>query len=181
MYCPRCAAQQPDSTKFCRACGADLKAVALALSEQKLPAEAGKEETPKAEKSWLEKRSEGVRNTVQGSILLAAALLIGLALAIFSDKDAWIFVWIVFFGWLACWGVIALAQGIGAIMESGVMLGRSRQIAGEAAVTTAQLPASAEAEVIPDAPANPSAPPLSVTEYTTERLGEKLPASKQSS
>jgi hypothetical protein len=84
MYCPRCAAPQADNTKFCRACGADLQSVALALAEQQLPAKPGQEgaKQPKAEQSWLEKRSEGVRDTVQGVILLGAALLIGLAFPI---------------------------------------------------------------------------------------------------
>ncbi len=183
MYCPRCAAQQPDGTKFCRACGTDLKAVALALAEQKLPAEANTEKAKelKVEENWLEKRSKGMRYTLQGGILLAASLLIGLALGIFSNEKDWIIIWMIFFGWLACWGVITLAHGIGAILESSVMLGRSRQVAGETAVTTAQLPLADEVETLPDASANPIAPPLSITEYTTERLGEKLPVSKQAS
>ncbi|HEV2862591.1 MAG TPA: zinc-ribbon domain-containing protein [Pyrinomonadaceae bacterium] len=37
MYCPRCAAQNNDDVKYCRACGENLSVVALVL-EKRLPA-----------------------------------------------------------------------------------------------------------------------------------------------
>ncbi len=43
MFCPRCAAQNLDDAKFCRACGTNLESIALALSGRYLPADAGDE------------------------------------------------------------------------------------------------------------------------------------------
>ena len=31
MYCPRCATQNLDGSKFCRACGTNLETIAIAL------------------------------------------------------------------------------------------------------------------------------------------------------
>src|SRR5262245_57553743 len=72
MYCPQCSVQLVDGDKFCRACGADLKTVALALAGQQLPSKAGKNKTraPKKEKTWMEKRGEGVLKAVEGATLL---------------------------------------------------------------------------------------------------------------
>jgi zinc-ribbon domain len=68
MYCPQCAAQLVDSAKFCRACGADIKAVALALADQHLPARAGKKKNkaPKPEKSWMEQAEERFDEYLEG-------------------------------------------------------------------------------------------------------------------
>ena len=38
MFCPRCAAQNLDDAKFCRACGTNLETVALALADKYHPA-----------------------------------------------------------------------------------------------------------------------------------------------
>ncbi len=67
MYCPRCAAQTVDDAKFCRSCGADLKAVALALAGQNLPAKSCKDKAKshKAGKSPEEKRGKGVRDAMK--------------------------------------------------------------------------------------------------------------------
>lgn len=71
MYCPQCAAQLVDNDKFCRACGADLKAVAVALVGQQLASNAGKIKikAPKKEKTWMEKRSQGMRKTAEGATM----------------------------------------------------------------------------------------------------------------
>lgn len=55
MYCPQCAAQLVDNDKFCRAYGADLKAVAVALVGQQLTSKDGKVKikAPKKEKTWM--------------------------------------------------------------------------------------------------------------------------------
>jgi len=72
MYCPRCAAQSIDDPKFCRTCGADLKAVALSLAGQNLPAKGGKgkAKSAKAGKSPEEMRGKGVRDAIEGATLL---------------------------------------------------------------------------------------------------------------
>lgn len=170
MYCPGCAAQNLDGAKFCRSCGTDLETVALALADHLVPVDVGKEKANSAEAAnrSLKKRSRGVRNTVKGGILLGTALLIGIALALFSNKPDWIIIWTVFFGWMACWGAVSLAFGIGAILESRLMSNQVEKTA-RGAVRTAQLLPADDAGMVPDVLAAPRAySPISVTEHTTE-------------
>lgn len=160
MYCPRCAAQNLDDAKFCRSCGTSLETVALALAGQYQPA-ANSDEFPK---DWLAVRHEGVQRLIRGIGLLSAALLIGVALGLFSDTNDWIVIWLVFVGWMAAWGVISLVSGIGSMAEAKFLLKRMEQSQGHylsgrsREFTTAELP-----------PAQPGIP-LSVTEHTTRAL-----------
>src|SRR5215213_5888763 len=83
MYCPECAAQNNNNVKFCRACGTDLENVALALAN-KSPLTI----------DWLEKRSESINKTVRGSILLSAALIIGIIPALLIHPlFPWLMLW----------------------------------------------------------------------------------------
>jgi zinc-ribbon domain len=170
MYCPRCAAENLEGAKFCRACGINLEVVALALTGRQPPAEAGKGEADavKAEKSWMEKRSEGTGGIIRGTGLLVASLLVGIALWMFSNEPDWIMVWVIFAGWMAVWGVISLTSGIHALTESRFM---RRQMADETA--GARLPAlpSGVPAMLPEAQVTSRlTPPPSVTEGTTELL-----------
>ena len=179
MYCPRCATQNLDDAKFCRACGTNLETVALALSDQYHPAKTVLEEdkTTKAEESWLEKRSEGTGKIVKGAGLLGASLLIGVALGLFSNQADWIIIWVGLVGWMACWGFIELTSGIHALFESRFM---ARQMKQKAAGTPLQSSPGDDPKLLPDAPTtNRLAMPPSVTERTTELLTNQPPASKQ--
>jgi hypothetical protein len=123
MYSPQCAAQLVDSDKFCRACGADLKAAALALAKQPLSSKARKKKTvaPEEEKKRLENRGQGIRKATEGATMLVASLLAGLLIPlIFHHKDP-MEIWAVFFGWIACMGVFRLASGLGAVMQAASM------------------------------------------------------------
>lgn len=175
MYCPQCAAQLVDSDKFCRACGADLKAAALALAQQPLSSKAGrkKNKEPKKEKTWMEKRSQGMRDMVVGATMIGGSLLIGLVINILNspegpDSVPGMAVWAVFFGWMACWGVFSLASGLGAIAQAATMGPKAAQ------------PEPAPAPVtVPDTDPldNAELPPLlSVAENTTRSLE---PAAKE--
>jgi hypothetical protein len=175
MYCPRCAAQSIDDPKFCRSCGADLKAVALSLAGQNLPAKGGnaKAKSAKAGKSPEEKRGKGVRDAIEGATLLAGSLLICLAINLLSnhpDRIAVMGLWAVFFGWMACWGVFSIASGLGAIMQAASMGSK------------AALPQQADDSVkVPDTDPLASAmvfPTPSITEHTTQSLAAQAPSSK---
>ena len=109
MYCPRCATQNLDGSKFCRACGTNLETIAIALAEQLDPAQSVKDVTTnfRRGKNKLEKRSEGLTNIVRGSGLISASALVGAALAVFSGKPDWIIIWMIFAGWMACWELSA--------------------------------------------------------------------------
>src|ERR1700682_3301054 len=175
MYCPHCAAQNIDDAKFCRACGSDLEIISLALTDPSgLRAKIGKnkEEPPKKPKNRLETRIEGVRNTIQGAFMLLATLVIGVALALFVPSDIpWIFIWMVFFGWLAVWGAFSVAGGLGGLVESRMMLRQGEPVADEiAAANTAELLSAArEMQTISNgSAASETSPHLSITEHTTE-------------
>jgi hypothetical protein len=179
LYCPRCAAQNLDDVKFCRACGTNLESVALALSGQHHPVklDRGKAGDAQGGKSWLEKRTEGMNSIIKGAGLLAASLLIGVALGLFSNTSDWIMVWIVFAGWMACWGVIALTSGIGTLLESKSMLRHIERTAPETIAPITQSLLTDDSRKIPDAlSSHPS-----VTEYTTEPLPKEHRKSRQTS
>jgi ribosomal protein L40E len=180
MYCPRCAAQNLDDAKFCRACGTNLLTVALALADQYHPArtDVDEEQAAQAEQSWLEKRTEGVSKIVKGAGLLLTSLLIGVAMGLFSNAPDWMIIWIAMVGWMAVWGVISLTSGISDVLASRLM---ARQL-NQKATTASALQSSAieEQKMLPDVPATNrlSAPP-SVTERTTELLPNQPPASNR--
>src|SRR5215471_5556724 len=116
MYCPQCAAQLVDSDKFCRACGADLKAAAIALAKQPLSSKAGRNKTkePEKEKAWPEERGEGIRKAAEGTTMLVGSLLIGLLISLlFSHRNDLLETWLICFAWMAVMGVLRLASGLG--------------------------------------------------------------------
>jgi zinc-ribbon domain len=177
MYCPQCATPHKEGSKFCRSCGTELEAVALALSGGTAKAaEAGeKKSESKTAEDWLEKHIEGVKGISGGATLMAVSLLIGVALALFVPADVpWMLVWMVFFGWLAVWGGIELASGIGGVLEAKsrlrLMGPAGRRAAGEAAPR--QLSSPGEPVTLTNASAFTSSPPLSVTEETTRQLDD---------
>ena len=179
MYCPRCAAQNLDDAKFCRACGTNLESVALALSGEHRPAKLGKDRGGDTldEMSWLEKRNEAVSSIIKGTGLMAASLLIGVALGLFSKAADWIIIWVGLAGWMACWGVISMTSGIGTLLESKSMLRYIKRTSQETLAPAAQSLLADDSRRIPDA----LAPPISVTEYTTEPLPKERRKSRQTS
>lgn len=167
MYCPQCATQNTDGAKFCRACGTDLTAVALILTNKFSPPEA-----------WVEKYCEGKHKVIMGAILLGAALLIGCVPALFIGVIfPLVMLWTVFFGWMAGWGIVSLASGVGEMVKSKTMLRQTKQF--DSGLTTnapPELSAAAHESRMPDdaTRAKPYST-LSVTEHTTELLGEQSP------
>lgn len=165
MYCPQCAAQNADQAKFCRACGTELEAVALVLTNKfPLPG------------AWLEKHGEGKRRIIMGAILLAAALLIGGVPALFLGVSfPLLMLWTVFFGWMAGWGIVSLASGIAETVKCKTMLRQMRQFdSGPATRQSSEISSAAPEALEGETKAKPYSP-LSVTEHTTELLGEPRP------
>jgi hypothetical protein len=182
MYCPRCAAQNPDETKFCRACGTNLEAVSLALSDPDYLTGHEEEEEPETAKSWIEKRREGTDNIVKGAGWLTASLVIGGALGLFSNAHDWIIIWMAMAGWMACWGIISITSGIRSLLEARFMLRYPGHTASAIPQRDTQELTAKEQAMLPDAlAARTFSPPLSVTENTTEPLVKHDPASKRAS
>jgi len=204
MFCPKCATANSDQAKFCRACGTNLEGVALALEGQLVPpAEAGdKQETkpgtrsfrmpkirqlhgeasdkgkkPRTREDWLEKWGKGVRETIQGAILLAVYLLVGFVLlGVLPDwRVDYVLMWMILAGGMAIWGIITLARGIGHIVESKPILREMERLAsGQPGASTTPLLSDARGLRIPPGAldASEQALPPSVTEHTTESLSE---------
>ena len=186
MFCPQCATPNADDVKFCRSCGRELEAVALAfsgksahsISDKSAQANKAPNKTePKTAQDWIEKRIEGVSGVTRGSILLTVSLLIGIAMALFIPRsfDApWFLLWMVFFGWLAVWGGIEMAYGVSGMLESKSRL-RLLELTGKYGVEANQPQLSSGQ---PSSILNPSAlrssPPLSVTDGTTRQLDDKV-------
>jgi hypothetical protein len=183
MYCPRCATQNLDGAKFCRACGTNLETVALALAQQLDPAQSDKDAAtkPKAAKNKLEKRSEGLTKIVRGTGMIGASGLVGAALALFSNKPDWIIVWMIFAGWLACLGVISFVAGIAALIESGFTPLPEGHTAEEPASRTMPLRSGDDQEILPPTTSPNLSLPSSITEHTTELLNGRHPTSKSTS
>jgi zinc-ribbon domain len=179
MFCPQCATPNADDVKFCRSCGRELEAVALILSGKS--AETLNKNTnqsePKGENDWLEKQIEGVSGVTRGSILLTVSLLIGIAMALFipgSFGVPWFLLWIVFFGWLAVWGGIEMAYGLGSMLEAKSRL-RLLKLGGKDSVDALnQQLSSGNPSPTMSPSAFSSSPPLSVTDGTTRQLDDKV-------
>jgi hypothetical protein len=175
MFCPQCATPNADGSKFCRSCGLELEPVALVLSGAPvLPGAAGEAKDERLE--WLTKQTKSIKDITGGSILILVSLLLGCALALFVPADVpWIFVWVGLFGWMACWGGIELANGIGNLIESKGRLRLLELQAKESAGASVQHLAPARQPLPGAAPAALRlTPPASITEGTTRHLEERV-------
>ncbi len=173
MYCPRCAAQNLDDAKFCRGCGTGLETVALALSGG-LPVARGDNDNESSAKDWLSVRHEGVQKLIRAIGLLGPSLLIGVALGLFNNSNLdWIFIWLVFVGWMAAWGVLSFVSGIGSLAEARFLRTRMEQQSPKLS-----LPDRTTSFVTDELPPSRLATPISVTEHTTKSLSQKVKSEK---
>ena len=161
MFCPKCASENTDAVKFCRVCGTNLTMVSLALAGKPLP-ETASESDPNELATWHKAQRGGVRQFVQGLILLAVSAKIGLIsyLVVHGPEVPWFLFWVVFFGWLAGWGAISLAFGLSKTIEAKMAL--------------RQLRSQPERQSEPLTLANVGEPLrlASVTEQTTRQLSD---------
>jgi hypothetical protein len=169
MFCPRCAAQNLEDAKFCRACGTNLETVTLALADKHHPAK--KDKVQASFDNWLETRKEGVNKIVKGTGWLLSSVLIGVALGLFSHEPDWIIIWVCLVGWMTVLGVISVVTGISSLMESRFI---RRQLGEPSGITNipAQPLAATNGAMMNDASTAPmlERPRSSVTEHTTTRL-----------
>lgn len=180
MYCPHCATPNADDVKFCRSCGKELEAVALALSGMSAQPEQGGAHHvgPKTAQDWAEKHIEGVSVITRGSILLGVSLLVGAGMAVFAPavfSAPWmllwmVFFWVVLFGWMAVWGGIQMAYGISGVLEAKSRLRLLRPTAD--APTPESLSHGGGPQLANSHPAFVPAPRGSVTEGTTRLLDD---------
>lgn len=167
MFCPNCSNHNLDNARFCRACGADLEAMALVYNNRVTPPSA-----------WLEKYGESKSKVATGAIIGGGALLIWFVPALLiHDIMGWTAIWSVFFGWMAVWGFIKMAVNVGGLVKAKTMI--------NATTTNDRELSSGEKQVgLPQTPLNYPIPnsnydtdqlksPPSVTEHTTKFLNKQ--------
>jgi hypothetical protein len=162
MFCPECATQNLEPAKFCRVCGTNLELVSLALAAEQNPTD-NRIEQPgsQLEKDRaLERKREGLRHTVQGSILLAvSALVAGVGFLVAKDLMGWLVLWSIFFGWIAVWGSFLFGSGLSTLLESKL-------------ISPVRKSTDPTKSISPEKPTK-LLPPFSVTERTTRHLEER--------
>jgi hypothetical protein len=163
MFCPKCAAQNLDEAKFCRACGADISLVPQALTGQLPRAEDELSEFDEFGRSRVER---GARNLVGGLCYLCLFLLV-----MFYFRQFW---WMTF--WFVFPAIAKISKGVGLLArhawrQSGHLPGGIKDTARFGASETTALPRVGFNEIAPADTSEIVAPPPSVTEGTTRHLG----------
>jgi hypothetical protein len=153
MYCPKCATQNSDDTKFCRSCGTNLSLVPQALTGRLPEASSGKRRRRDLEHEGPATVANGITKAFTG----VGFLLVSFAVFFLgSAVSIWWF-------WLLIPAFAALGKGIAEIVSAkygpNLTQGMS-QAAMPRAARTGELPPSNEALF----------PPPSVTEQTTRQL-----------
>ncbi len=113
MYCPRCAVQNLDDAKFCRACGADIRLVPQAL-QGTLPAPWDGPRKDKPAKHGKEKhRAPATLDAALKDIFTGFGLLIIFLIGLFVFHGAF---------WVTVWFIIpalsSMGEGIGKLIRA---------------------------------------------------------------
>jgi hypothetical protein len=181
MFCPRCAAQNLDDAKFCRACGTNLENVALALADKYQPSKKDGGLAKNPFESWLQTRREAVNKIVKGIGWFVSSTLIGVALGLFSNEADWIIIWMCLVGWMAVLGIISILTGTAGLMESRFLRRQLGQPTGADISPVQPLPTGDRVMLNDALPTRILGHQASVTEHTTTRLIKPEPPSNQTS
>ena len=155
MFCPRCAEQNLDDAKFCRACGANVSLVPQALTGS-LPTD---EDKDKDKDAYVERRAAGVKCTI---ISLGLAVVAVAVLLVAPPHDGWVFFFIT-----AVAAIIMFGIAVGEFVAAGH--GRHRAHGAERK-TSELAPTEAAGELPPARETASIIQPASVTESTTRNL-----------
>ena len=173
MFCPRCAADNLDDAKYCRACGADIHLVSQALAGL-LPSDAARA-SGKPEKKSKKKDDEGkLLEKGMENVFVGLAFLVIFLGGLFYLRGAFFFwVWFIIPS-LACFG-----EGLGQLLRSGrehrLLMARAdaaNELGAPEPRTLFAAPPSAPQLVAPDT-AEMGDSPFSVTEATTRHLNSR--------
>ena len=165
MYCPRCAAQNLDDAKFCRACGADIRLVPQALlgnlNEEKIATAPTEKPEKKRQPATLD---AGLKNIFQG-----LGLLIIFLTGIFVFRGAfWVTLWFIIPA-LASFGE-GLGQLIRARQERERLMSLPVYDSGVNFQPAPPVPAADYKQLSSPDTAEMVGTPVSVTEVTTRHL-----------
>ena len=163
MFCPKCATQNVDNARFCRACGLDISLVPTVMTGRRPepPAVVEEEEETRAERRRRRKKEPTYAKAYENLGVGLAFLIISIvvALAVPSGKFWWFWLLIPTF---ACFG-----EGIGQLMHLRRELPPASTPELSAHGTAGELQPRSAHEIM--------APPPSVTEGTTRHLGAEAP------
>jgi hypothetical protein len=127
MFCPNCAAENQNQTRFCRSCGTDLEVVAFALNNRpgsSAEFDPGEENKVELTQLKLQLQTNGIQSIVRGALIFLMGILFGIPLFLFGkDSDwytNWILVWLVLCGWLPVWGAIMIGTGLSNLFNSSI-------------------------------------------------------------
>ena len=165
MFCPKCATQNMDNARFCRACGADISLVpgALAGRRPEAPAVVDEEDEMDSRRSRRRRKKpatygKAFENLGVGFAFLVISMVV--ALAVPSGRFWWFWLLIPTF---ACFG-----EGIGQLIQL------RRELPGGTAASPSQSELSSSptaGDLPPRSTSEIMAPPPSITEGTTRHLG----------
>ena len=161
MFCPKCAAQNVEGARFCRACGADISVVPQALAGN-LPAVRPDDEEGRSGRRHKRGRKEPptVEKGVQRILSGVGFVLVSLAVfAFMKGGDNWFF-------WLFLPAFFMFGEGVATIMRAK----RERAKAMPPARDYEAVPPPRRASELPAHDPAAYVPP-SVTENTTRHLG----------
>ena len=172
MFCPRCAAENLDDAKYCRACGADIHLVPQALTGLLAAevAQAGDKPGKKSKKKDDEGRlfEKGMENVFVG----LAFLLIFLGGLFYMRGAFFLWIWFIIPS-LACFG-----EGLGQLLRSRrehrLLMAHAR--AGELGAAESRplfAPPPHERKLAAPDTAEMIESPFSVTEATTRHLNSR--------
>ena len=166
MFCPKCATQNGDDAKFCRACGADIslvpQAVTGALAERLAAVEDSRYSRRRRHRHG-DKGPPSIERAVRS--LFTGLVFIFLAFAVKTWMPAGSIWWF----WLFLPAAMSLADGVSTFLRLGEERRRRDSLPYVPAQTAVPPPRYASA--LPPRDTGEMSPPPSVTEATTRHLG----------
>lgn len=156
MYCPKCATQNAEDTKFCRSCGSNLSLVPQALTGRLPEAPSGRRRRRDRERGHEYGRPASLANGITKISVGVGFLLVSLALGLSQVGSAWWF-------WMLIPAFASLGKGVAEIVTA-----KSASNLTPGANQAAMAPAARTGELPPRN--DVLFPPPSVTEQTTRQL-----------
>jgi hypothetical protein len=153
MYCPTCATQNSDGTKFCRACGTNLSLVPQAITGRLPEAPRGRRHRRELARGGPPSLASGISSIFMGLGFMTVALALGLS----GSGHGWWF-------WMLIPAFAMLGGGVAKLVST---LQAQRF---NASPTYTGMPPAVNTTGLPPQPTFETLPPPSVTETTTRHL-----------
>ncbi len=172
MYCPKCATDNLDSARYCRACGTDISLVPQALTGELPLARASEDEEELDRKGRRRKRRHGTPPTMEGSI---KNIFIGLGFLFAALALSRTLIGAMWWFWMLVPAFTTLGGGVAGLVRARREEQQRRALPMQrpAAVTTNLPPAHPGA--LPPRDTSEILQPPSITEGTTRHLGAEAP------